>query len=168
MFKDQFKKIKNKRQYLLIAIALATLVGAYFVDMNASAEDYINLARNSANLPIIGQNTLLPLAETPPAIVSQKIKVMVTGYSSTVEQTDDTPFTTASNKTVRDGIIANNLLRFGDMVRLPDLFGDKVFVVEDRMHRRKGFYHVDIWFPTEQEAIEFGAKISYMEILANK
>lgn len=79
----------------------------------------------------------------------------ITAYSSTPDQTDDTPFITASGKNVRDGIIATNHLKFGTRVQIPELFGDKVFVVEDRMHPRKqGF--VDVWMPTREEAMRFG------------
>lgn len=93
------------------------------------------------------------------------IKMIITAYSSTPEQTDDTPFITASGKRVADGIIANNMLPFGTKVRIPGLYGDKVFIVEDRMHKRKGLYHADIWFPEYQQAKEFGAKLTHIEVL---
>lgn len=99
--------------------------------------------------------------------VKKKIKMIVTGYSSRVEETDDTPLITASGKTVADGIIANNMLPFGSKIRIPELYGDRIFIVEDRMHQRKGKYHVDIWFQEYLEAKEFGAKIAYVEILKN-
>lgn len=89
-------------------------------------------------------------------------KVWVTAYSSTPEETDDTPFTTASMKEVRDGIIAANFLPFGTKVMIPKLFGEKVFVVEDRMHQRKTNF-IDIWMPTKDDAIQFG--ITYAEIV---
>lgn len=95
------------------------------------------------------------------------INVVITAYSSTEDQTDDTPFTTASNKTVTDGIIANNMLPFGTKVRIPDLFGDKIFVVEDRMNRRKSDYHFDIWFPSRELAVNFGVKTAELEVLEN-
>jgi 3D (Asp-Asp-Asp) domain-containing protein len=66
---------------------------------------------------------------------------------------------------VRDGIVANNLLPFGAKVRMPELYGDKVFVVEDRMNRKKGDNHFDIWFPSHEEAENFGVKITYIEVL---
>lgn len=97
--------------------------------------------------------------------VVKTIKMVITAYSSTPEQTDDTPFITASGKKVYDGIIANNMLPFGTKIRIPDIYGDKVFVVEDRMHRRKGIYHVDIWFPEYVQAKEFGARLADVEIL---
>jgi len=88
--------------------------------------------------------------------------VLVTAYSSTVDQCDSTPFITANGTHVHDGTIAANFLKFGTKVRFPSLYGDKVFIVEDRM---KSNYKVDIWFPTRQEAINFGAKRVEMEIL---
>lgn len=97
--------------------------------------------------------------------VLKTIKMVITAYSSTPDQTDDTPNITASGKHVIDGIIANNMLPFGTKIRIPELYGDKIFVVEDRMHRRKGLFHADIWFETYEEAKNFGAKITEIEVL---
>ena len=97
--------------------------------------------------------------------VAKTIKMVITAYSSTPEETDSTPFITASGKKVTDGIIANNMLPFGTKVRIPNLYGNKVFIVEDRMHQRKGEYHVDIWFPEYNQAKEFGAKLTNIEVL---
>lgn len=97
--------------------------------------------------------------------VAKTIKMMITAYSSTPEETDSTPFISASGKHVKDGFIANNMLPFGTKVRIPQLYGDKVFIVEDRMHQRKGKYHVDIWFPEQIQAKEFGAKLADIEVL---
>ena len=95
------------------------------------------------------------------------IKVTVTAYASVPEETDDTPFITASGKFVQDGIIANNLLPFGTKVRIPKLYGNKVFTVEDRMASYKSNYHIDIWMPSKPLAIKFGVKTVDMEILQN-
>ena len=95
----------------------------------------------------------------------RKIKVIVTAYSSTTWQTDDTPLITANGSTVRDGIVANNMLPFGTAITLPELYGNKVFTVEDRMHSRKSDYQIDIWFPTLEQATEFGVKETYIEVL---
>jgi len=101
------------------------------------------------------------------AKVVQKIKVVLTAYSSTPEETDDTPFITASGKTVADGIIANNMLPLGTKIRIPELYGDKIFTVEDRMNRRKSNYHFDIWLPSKDLAINFGVKTATIEVLEN-
>lgn len=118
-------------------------------------------------LAIIQGNSLLPittLANPEPELV-RRIGVIVTAYSSTEDQTDSDPFITAAGTWVRDGIIANNYFSFGTKIRIPQIFGDKVFVVEDRMSWTKGNYHVDVWFSSYWEALNFGAKRTYIEIL---
>ena len=110
----------------------------------------------------LGQDGLC-VAETSPK-VNRTIKVVVTGYSSSPLETDDTPNITASGTLTRDGVVATNLLPIGTEVRFPELFGEKVFVVEDRMSSRAG-YQADIWFPSALEALVFGAKRTYMEVI---
>lgn len=95
--------------------------------------------------------------------VAAKKWVYVTAYSSTPDQTDSTPFVTASNTRVRDGIVAANFLRFGAKIRIPSIHPDKIFVVEDRMRSNK---KVDIWFPTRREALNFGIRWTEIEILS--
>ena len=95
----------------------------------------------------------------------RKLPVIVTGYSSTIDQTDSDPFITAAGTIVRDGIVANNKYPFGTKIRFPEIYGDKVFVVEDRMSWKKGNYHIDIWFASYWEAKNFGAKRTYIEVL---
>jgi|AntAceMinimDraft_18_1070375.scaffolds.fasta_scaffold02054_5 3D (Asp-Asp-Asp) domain-containing protein len=133
----------------------------------------INLERTKSAEPTL-LNTALPLVKecsvigyaSPSAKDSrvQYLKVIVTAYSSRPEETDDDPFITASGQFVRQGIIANNLLPFGTMVKLPKLFGDQVFVVQDRMNAQKSNYHIDIWFASTAEAIRFGAKNTIAEV----
>ena len=91
-------------------------------------------------------------------------EVWVTAYSSAPEQTDDTPFISASGRRVRTGIMAANFLDFGTRVKIPEYFGEQVFVVEDRMHRRKTDF-VDIWMPTKQSALDFGIHRTTIVIL---
>ena len=88
----------------------------------------------------------------------------VTAYSSTRDQTDRTPYTTGWITPVRDGIAAINFLPLGSLVRFPDMFGDKVFVVEDRMNARYK-YRADIWMPTRAAAKQFGLKYLRLEVL---
>ena len=99
--------------------------------------------------------------------VVKTIKVVITAYSSTPDQTDETPFITASGKYVKDGIIANNMLPFGTKIRIPKLYGDKVFTVEDRMNKKKSDYHIDIWMADRPLAVNFGVKTAEIEVLEN-
>lgn len=109
-------------------------------------------------------------AQTSEVPVAVKIEakevrtVKATAYSSTPDQTDDSPFTMANGKRVHDGAVAANFLPFGTKVRFPELYGDKVFTVEDRMHKRFSD-RVDIWMGTRSEAVRFGIQNVTMEIL---
>jgi 3D (Asp-Asp-Asp) domain-containing protein len=92
------------------------------------------------------------------------LKVILTAYSSTVDQTDSTPFITASGAHVRDGTVAANFLAFGTKVKIPEIFGDKVFTVEDRM-AKKHDGKMDIWFPQRYLAKRFGVQEADVVIL---
>lgn len=110
-------------------------------------------------------NTLLPVSSpVGPARVVKTMRVFVTAYSSTPEQTDDTPFITASGKQVREGIVATNLLPLGTKIKIPEFYGNKVFVVEDRMNPRND-QHVDVWFPSYWEARYFGIQRTSIVVL---
>lgn len=109
----------------------------------------------------VGKSTLVD-SEQKPEVKTKK--VTLTAYSSTVDQTDDTPFIAASGKHVYDGMIAANFLPFGTKVKIPELFGDKVFTVHDRMNRRYT-ERVDIWFAERQDALNFGIRTAEIIIL---
>lgn len=104
------------------------------------------------------------LPTVPDIEAKRVIKVVATAYSSSYDETDSDPFTTASGERVRDGVIAANWLPFGARVRIPDHYGDKVFVVKDRMHPRNHDL-VDIWMSSKAQAIEWGVKHVRIEII---
>lgn len=114
----------------------------------------------------VQSSSLLPMVSPTPQWVVDTIPVVVTAYSSTVWQTDDTPFITASGTLVRDGIVATNILPMGTKIKMPDIYGDKVFVVEDRMHPSKRM-HIDVWFEEYSDALNFGAKHTTIEVLGS-
>ncbi len=84
---------------------------------------------------------------------SEKFWRIVTGYSSTPDQTDDTPFITASGQRVRLGIVATNEFPFGILLLIDGL----IYEVQDRTNARYG-YRIDIWFPTRAEALAWGKR----------
>lgn len=96
--------------------------------------------------------------------IAEEGVVPVTAYSSTPDQTDDSPFIMASGKHVYDGAIAANFLPLGTKVRFPEMYGDKIFTVEDRMNKRYS-YKMDIWMTTRQEAQKFGLRKLKYEIV---
>lgn len=96
--------------------------------------------------------------------VGTRMRVPMTAYSSTVDQTDSTPFITASGTHVHWGTVAANFLPFGTKIKIPEMYGDQIFIVEDRMNKR--YWHkVDIWMPTRQDALNFGIRTLEIEIL---
>ena len=90
--------------------------------------------------------------------------VGTTAYSSAVNQTDDSPFITANQTVVRDGLVAANFLPFGTRVKIPALYGDKEFVVADRMNKRY-YKKMDLWMPTYEAAMDYGYKYVEIEVL---
>lgn len=104
-----------------------------------------------------------PVKTTASGTASKVMTVRASAYSSTPDQTDASPFITAKGTRVRDGIIAANFLPFNTLVKIPDLYGDKVFVVEDRMNARYT-NTIDIWFPDRQSALNFGRQTVRIEI----
>lgn len=112
----------------------------------------------------VSQSHSVVVLERNKFVVLEDGEVAVTAFSSTPDQTDDTPFIMASGKYVYDGAIAANFLPFGAQVRFPDLYGDKVFIVEDRMNKRYD-HRMDIWMETRSEAKKFGVKKLKYEIV---
>jgi 3D (Asp-Asp-Asp) domain-containing protein len=160
--------------FVLVFVISCLLFEAPFLfvkkgDETALAEALIqDLPSNlEEKLAISEENSLISLTNpaNPDPKVVRKMNVIVTAYSSTVLETDETPLITASGTGVKDGIVANNLLPFGTRIRIPEVYGDKIFKVEDRMSWKSGNYHVDIWFSSYLEAKSFGAKRTYIEVL---
>jgi len=112
---------------------------------------------------LYGQALVQPANPDTPVVVAQ-YWVITTAYSSTFDQTDSTPFVTASGTYVHDGVVACNFLRFGTRVRFPQLYGEKIFVVEDRMAHYNS-HKMDIWFASRWQAKQFGVKRAKVEVL---
>ncbi|HZZ99784.1 MAG TPA: hypothetical protein VFK07_03735 [Candidatus Paceibacterota bacterium] len=133
-----------------------------------------NLLSNNNDDQIV-QSNISNVAVAPvnsPALKARPVKakaktmtVLVTAYSSTPDQTDSSPFITADGSYVHDGIVAANFLPFGTVIKIPEIFGDKIFVVEDRMNKRFSD-RVDVWFPNRNLAKQFGAQKLTIEIVS--
>lgn len=144
---------------------------AYFVGLGQNLENTENLLLNTNRIPAqLVQSTAIVAAANPAAskktaaLPAQNYVVILSAYSSTEDQTDSTPFITAAGTHVRDGVVAANFLPFGTVVRIPSVFGNKTFVVEDRMHSRFST-RMDIWFSSHEAAKEFGLKKAKVEVV---
>lgn len=76
----------------------------------------------------------------------------ISHYTASPDETDDTPTITASNQEVRPGIVANNCLPFGTKVSIDG----EMLEVQDRMNRRYGCEHFDVFVETKSEAFTRG------------
>lgn len=92
----------------------------------------------------------------------------MSAYNSEVAQCDASPCITANGFNVcKHGIedtIAANFLKFNTKVRIPELFGDRVFIVRDRMNSRYTS-RVDIWMKNKKDALQFGIKLAKIEVI---
>jgi len=165
--------MSRRKKFLFFLLIIGILIGGFSIfeaktrEIKTSLADFSMEEVSGNKLAIVQGNSLLPTFNNsnPEPQVIKKLRVIITGYSSTTFETDDDPYTTAAGTRVREGIVANNLLPLGTKIKIPELYGDKIFVVEDRMHWRKGYYHVDIWFSSYWQAKSFGAKRTRIEIL---
>lgn len=112
---------------------------------------------------------VLLLAGLLATVGNQKIAysgtVLATAYNSLPNQTDSSPWITASGTRCREGVIASNFLPMGTKVKI-DGFGNRVFRVEDRMNRRYK-NRIDIWFRDYSDAMEFGVRKIRYHVLAS-
>ncbi len=125
---------------------------------------------------VITEEVVSEVASTTKGIevVKPSVKVIrtsthtMTAYNSDPAQTDDTPCITANGFDVCkhnvEDTIAANFLKFGTKVRIPELYGDRVFVVRDRMNKRYS-ERVDIWMKEKVDARKFGVKVAKIEVI---
>jgi 3D (Asp-Asp-Asp) domain-containing protein len=171
------KWLVNKRKKILTIsiIALSCIIfggsvlGETSLEGNSKEEDPSSIISNSSLFTVQNNSVYAVSMLYDPSSSNHsnvyKINAIITAYSSTPWETWGDPFTTASGVRVKDGIVANNLLPFGTKIRIPEIYGDKIFVVEDRMHWMKSDNHFDIWFPDYWQAKNFGVKRTYIEVI---
>lgn len=150
-------------KYLAIMLVILSANSAQSAFQSMKENSIDERYNTSLNDSLAVQNPVLMKASKANASAKTQ-NVWVTAYSSDIEQTDDTPFITASGSYVRNGIAAANFLPFGTQFRLPSIFGSQIFTVEDRMHPRFE-KRVDIWFETKEEAKTFGKQWTEIEII---
>jgi len=128
--------------------------------------DKFILASNTPTTNASNKTTNSKTIKTRLMTVLKELIVPITGYSSTVDQCDDSPFISANGTYVYDGMVAANFLPFGTKIKIPEYFGDKVFTVEDRMNKRYN-QKIDIWFPDRDSALEFGSRTLKIQIVGS-
>lgn len=145
-------KISQKTNFRIINFVIVLALLSQFMPLTLAHMNGINIGQNEA---------MAEQAENPDKVV----KAVITAYTSTPGQCDDDPFIAAWGDRVYDGMIASNWLPRGSKIKIPSLFGDKIFTVADRMNPRYGYGRLDIWLNTTRaEALKFGVKRAEVEI----
>lgn len=154
-----FSKVPSVTLEVLAAFALiAGISGATFPALQAQAES-LESSGTYANFGV--------LSPAAPRAASRTYTIPVTAYNSLPGQTDDTPYTTAMQTPTRHGVVAANFLPLGTRVKIPELYGDEIFIVEDRMNARYNL-KMDIWMEDLSAARQFGLKTVTIEVYPGK
>lgn len=177
------KNRKNVYNRLVISLILATFIlnSATPAPTQAKTNSILLAIRDAANdmIEVMADNIAtadtkseFPISEERAPIRSRM--VVATAYSSDPAQTDDTPCIPAMSRFdlcknfAESGVedtIAANFLPLGAHVRFPEMFGDKIFTVRDRMNSKyNGQSRIDFWMNEKSDAIQFGVKRMKMEI----
>ncbi len=77
---------------------------------------------------------------------------------------------TASGAITRHGMVACNFLKLGTKIKIPSIFGQKIFVVHDRMSKNYKKYPrnrrgLDVWMKSNKAARAFGVNRTSIIVL---
>jgi len=171
-FKQTIQKLGN---HTTEAVAIA-VIGLFSINMLASVSVEASttiILDDFDPLPVLATiiddetlNILKPYGKLPESGERDPRYIMsiaTTAYNSTPEQCDDTPFTTASGTPTRHGVVASNYFPIGTRIKIPDMYGDQIFIVEDRMNARYN-KRMDIWMEEYNEARVFGYQDITIEV----
>ncbi|MFZ2189353.1 MAG: hypothetical protein WA057_04970 [Candidatus Magasanikiibacteriota bacterium] len=160
---------KTLKMSISVAVAISVFVSALpiqTVEAQSILTPFIDIFRSDTSTEPVN----FPIAEDKKPV--KTVEVVATAYNSLVGQTDSTPCITANGHNLckqyeEQGFgntIAANFLPMGTQVKFPEIYGDKIFIVRDRMNARYGHGRVDVWLPEYSEAKQFGVKRIEMEI----
>ncbi len=162
-YREHARRLRQEHAYRSLALTSTS-------ETNLLRESLENLMKEQARFKALLIESGYPIRDEDGTLT---LKVVATGYTSSVRETDNTPHITASNTFTRPGIVAlsrdlleqytpNAPFDFGDRILIK---GMGEFVVEDSMHRRWR-KRLDIWFPTRREAFQFGKRGLYISKLS--
>lgn len=156
----------------LLGLALSSVVysavpATAFADVQAVTNTQTNQESAVALQIAAMKNAELSYGELPVSDLrgpAYTMTVTATAYNSLPGQTDATPFITASGTHTHWGVIAMNGMAINTKIKIPELYGDQIFVVEDRMNARYNKTHMDIWMEKYSDAKQFGVRHVKIEV----
>ncbi len=175
---EAVSKAKTQTNYVS-----ATINDADIIITNDSIVKEPKMGEEAAKLATLAATSTAPAvaslisteaSSTPTVASSTEAKVVrtsthtITAYNSEAGQTDDSPCITANGYDVCanevEDTIAANFLKFNTKVKIPELFGDRIFVVRDRMNKKHP-NRVDVWMVKKSDAIQFGVKVAKIQVI---
>ncbi len=168
------KQKKHVTAKASIGMFMLVMIASVFFPVIANADmEYEQMLPDSQTVGLIIEqmkNETRPyghLPESQEALPRRTYSIPMTAYTSEPGQTDDSPCITASGLDVcardEENVVAANFLPLGTRVRIPELYGNRVFYVEDRMNARYN-YKMDIWMKQKSDAKRFGVKHTTVEV----
>lgn len=159
------KKIwKKVKPYLFSIIILLTLVFiTEYIDKKLDERlDKISMIDVAYADEIIPEKEKIVIEQKVIDQVEKTVVAEISAYTSSVDETDDTPFITASGQRTRKGIIAcPSKYDFGQIVEIKG----KDYECQDRMNSRYRDKEVfDIWHETKAEAFQWGRRTLTVKI----
>ncbi len=164
---------KNAREFFVGIVSGLVIANVFFLNAaNADMDTGPRYPDDATVALLIGamQNQLRPYGEFPESADApprHMLVIPITAYTSEAAQTDSTPCIAARGFDLcahnEEDVIAANFLPMGAKIRIPELYGDRVFTVVDRMNPRYG-RHVDIWMREYADAKAFGVKRAMIEV----
>ncbi len=173
MNKQHIPLIGKIIQHTTAVVIIISVFAATLFPQTTQAFSFANITKMFTQDDEISEKTAGVFPTTNDIEPRKTIWATMTAYSSDVAQTDSTPcipadytYDLCENYELHGAqdTIAANFLPMGTQVRFPDLYGDKIFTVRDRMNKRYGWARGDIWMPERTQAVAFGVKRIKMEI----
>lgn len=165
----------RKHTFDVSVVAFVVMIGSYVFFPAMANADMVSgqqtMQHKTVALMIDAmENEMKPFGDLPVSEDARPRKtftVPMTAYTSDPAQTDDTPCITASGMNVcernQEDVVAANFLPLGTRVRIPELYGDRIFTVQDRMNARYD-KRMDFWMKDIKEARKFGLKYATVEV----
>ena len=174
IYLEPVSKTKTSKAIILLVVAIfATSTGMPKVVKTSSEPQNVAYSKENKEEQLNKTTNSFPKSGERKPLRTQW--TVATAYSSEVAQTDGSPCIPAMStfnlcKEYKEhkvaDTIAANFLPLGAKVKFPNLYGNKVFTVRDRMNARyNGTNRIDFWKPKKNEAVNFGVKSLKMEIL---
>ncbi len=176
-FLELMQKFSSVRTHAfsISAAAFAIMISAYvlfptMVNADMTTDQKSADYQTATRMVYAFENEMKPFGTLPVSETAHPRKLFtipITAYTSEVGQTDDTPCITASGMNVceraTEDVVAANFLPMGTRVRIPELYGDRIFTVQDRMNARYN-KHMDVWLKDLKQAKQFGLKYTKIEV----